>query len=528
MMNEATTTLGDDSVLSVLDSSKGSCKKRLFSASAFVESPNNTELIGRLNRQIRDLQSDNLELTRAIPHLKDYKGDDCTKFVTEKLNELEEHKSKCRKAVDRLAENDANEKIKEKETRLIELTNIAEGLENENSVLRDRLRNEESYNYHLQHNGSRSPTTDRVTRSFEKCLEHLDQSSDGESDLRSGISPARTERADSEREHSLGLLLYALFDRLRTTSDNFTQIYSKMANDAQNAEQIKLVEKIKDLRLDLNRSIEFYSKKFQELHMNSPSSRENSLQLEEPAGSIQSCSTCKNIEEERDTLKAQLNREILLKNECLASKDELDKNFREARRSIDEMRSALTLSNNKIEDLQQKLQRNEYYYQGKYGGSKEPEITALHEQINDLRKRNLELDAKNEQILKVSQRIEELNREEFDKKDIELQEKMTDLERCEENIKQLQERCRQLEMDNNVNFNLKMLLKLREELRRNDIMLGKHRASYHNIRNILFAYEKYFDNSNGYELTVEQSNNVIVERINEGRSTSSAASIQNL
>lgn len=142
--------------------------------------------------------------------------------------------------------------------------------------LRDRLRNEESYNYHLQHNGSRSPTTDRVTRSFEKCLEHLDQSSDGESDLRSGISPAvyffahlqklkkfhfkRTERADSEREHSLGLLLYALFDRLRTTSDNFTQIYSKMANDAQNAEQIKLVEKIKDLRLDLNRSIEFYSK----------------------------------------------------------------------------------------------------------------------------------------------------------------------------------------------------------------------------------------------------------------------------
>lgn len=61
-----------------------------------------------------------------------------------------------------------------------------------------------------------------------------------------------------------------------------------------------------------------------------------------------------------------------------------------------------------------------------------------------------------------------------------------------------------------------MLLKLREELRRNDIILGKHRASYHNIRNILFAYEKYFDNSNGYELTVEQSNNVIVERINEG------------
>jgi len=72
--------------------------------------------------------------------------------------------------------------------------------------------------------------------------------------------------------------------------------------------------------------------------------------------SFKSCSKCKNVEEERDTLKAQLNREILLKNECLEIRDELDKKFRETRRSLEEMRGALELSNGQIEDLQNKLQ----------------------------------------------------------------------------------------------------------------------------------------------------------------------------
>jgi hypothetical protein len=34
-----------------------------------------------LKRRLRDLESENLEMKRAIPHLKDAKGDDCTEWV---------------------------------------------------------------------------------------------------------------------------------------------------------------------------------------------------------------------------------------------------------------------------------------------------------------------------------------------------------------------------------------------------------------------------------------------------------------
>ncbi|KAL7074003.1 hypothetical protein ACQ4LE_006503 [Meloidogyne hapla] len=518
-MNEATTT-GDNSILSVIDSSKGS-------ASTSVESANNTELVERLTRQLRDLESENLELGRAIPHLRDYKGEDCTKFVTGKLNELEEQKGKYRRAVDRLAElnkqfqhfkDDAKERAQESDRKLDELRNIANALENENTMLRDQLRNEESINYHLRENRTGSP------RSFEECLQHIDQNSDCESgDLRSRQSTARTERPDSVREQALGQLVCALFDKLRTTADVFAQIHSGIAGeDAQNSEQIKLVEKIKNLKLDLNRSIELYNKKFQELQMSAPSSMENLNHSEVGPSNIKSCSRCKNIEEERDTLKAQLNREILLKNECLASRDELDKSFREARRSIEEMRSALLLSNNKIEDLQNKLQRNEHYYQTKYGGAREPEVIDLQEQINVLRKRNLELDDKNEQILRASQRYKELNREECDNKDIEIQQLQTTLENNERNIEHLQERCRLLETEN------KNSLELKEQWRRKDIMLRKYERKISNLREILSNYGSYFDQTTNYEVVVERCYALLEEKIVEGqRSTSSAASIPN-
>ena len=64
------------------------------------------------------------------------------------------------------------------------------------------------------------------------------------------------------REQAFGQLVCALFDKLRTTADVFAQIHSGIAydDDAQNFEQIKLVEKIKNLKLDLNRSIELYNK----------------------------------------------------------------------------------------------------------------------------------------------------------------------------------------------------------------------------------------------------------------------------
>lgn len=53
---------------------------------------------------------------------------------------------------------------------------------------------------------------------------------------------------------------------------------------------------------------------------------------------FQSCSKCTNIKEERDRLKTQLNREISLKNKCLATNDDLDKKLQEARKTIEEMR----------------------------------------------------------------------------------------------------------------------------------------------------------------------------------------------
>ena len=64
--------------------------------------------------------------------------------VTGKLNELEEQKAKNRKNEDRLAEvirqfrqfrDDAYEKAQEGDKKLIELKNIAETLENENSIV---------------------------------------------------------------------------------------------------------------------------------------------------------------------------------------------------------------------------------------------------------------------------------------------------------------------------------------------------------------------------------------------------------
>nr|CAD2127525.1 unnamed protein product [Meloidogyne enterolobii] len=241
-MNEATST-GDDNNqnLSVINSSKDS-------ASTSAESSNYAELIESLTRQLRILESENLEFRRSIPHLKDYKGEDCTKFVTGKLNELEEHKGKYRRAVDRMAELnkqfqhfkvDANEKAQKSEKQLYDLRTIADALENENTMLRDWLKNK-----------------DIIIRQLQKSA------------------------------------------------------FSSTEN--------------------LNRSAE-----------EGPSHTNNNKK---------SCSKCTNIKEERDRLKTQLNREISLMNECLASKADLDKKLQEARKTIEELRrKQLVLCNDIIE-----------------------------------------------------------------------------------------------------------------------------------------------------------------------------------
>lgn len=60
-------------------------------------------------------------------------------------------------------------------------------------------------------------------------------------------------------------------------------------------------------------------------------------------------------ENERDTLKIQLNREIALKEEYLNSNEELERNLRELRRRMEEMRSELQQSQLKAEEIELKL-----------------------------------------------------------------------------------------------------------------------------------------------------------------------------
>ena len=68
------------------------------------------------------------------------------------------------------------------------------------------------------------------------------------------------------------------------------------------------------------------------------------------------CSRCKLLECERDALKAQLNREIGLKEEFLAQNEEQDKALREMRRQAEELRSELESGRAKVEEIEQKLQ----------------------------------------------------------------------------------------------------------------------------------------------------------------------------
>ena len=65
---------------------------------------------------------------------------------------------------------------------------------------------------------------------------------------------------------------------------------------------------------------------------------------------------CALVETERDTLRAQLNREIGIKEDILLSNDELERNVREMRRHMEELRSELEESQQRVEDIQRTLQ----------------------------------------------------------------------------------------------------------------------------------------------------------------------------
>uniref|UniRef100_A0A915MRE1 Zinc finger ZPR1-type domain-containing protein n=1 Tax=Meloidogyne javanica TaxID=6303 RepID=A0A915MRE1_MELJA len=277
-------------------------------ASTSAESPNYAELIDRLTRQLRILESENLEFRRSIPHLKDYKGEDCTKFVTGKLNELEEHKGKYRRAVDRLAELnkqfqqfkvDANERAQEGEKQLYELRTIADALENENTMVTGKLNELE------EHKGKYRRAVDRIAEQFQH------------------FKVDANERAQKSEKQ---------LHELRTIADALEDENTMLRDQLKNKDTIirQLQKNVFSSTENLNRSAE-----------EGPSHTNNNKK---------SCSKCSNIKEERDRLKTQLNREISLKNECLATNDDLDKKLQEARKTIEEMRrKQLVVCNDIIE-----------------------------------------------------------------------------------------------------------------------------------------------------------------------------------
>jgi uncharacterized protein involved in exopolysaccharide biosynthesis len=61
------------------------------------------------------------------------------------------------------------------------------------------------------------------------------------------------------------------------------------------------------------------------------------------------------VENERDALRAQLNREIGMKEDQMATNDELERNLREMRRRMKELGGELQESQNKVEDIERKL-----------------------------------------------------------------------------------------------------------------------------------------------------------------------------
>jgi hypothetical protein len=64
----------------------------------------------------------------------------------------------------------------------------------------------------------------------------------------------------SRPDQALEGITVALFDKLRSTADFFMQLMNNFSEDAEHLQDHSLIEKIKNLKLDLNRSIEICNK----------------------------------------------------------------------------------------------------------------------------------------------------------------------------------------------------------------------------------------------------------------------------
>lgn len=380
----------ESSQLSLLDSSKVSNSERSGS----------NETIDQLRARLRQLESENNEFKRILPRLRDAQGDDITEWAATIVKVLEDTKLKYSETDEKRKElaqrfcqfrEKAQKDEQQYKMEIAKYKEKAENLERQNQELKNEIRDQESRIFHLQENvnADGNDNSDREDQNFEECLHHIQNRSESdngsEHHSHSRQSTARTERPDSAKEIALESITLALFEKLRTTVDFFAS-FPILSDVCEDPEQRQLIEKIRNLNLDLNRSMEALHKRLVELKRTPPpSSADNSYQ-QRPENQL--CTKCQQLENERDTLRAQLNKEIALK----------ESSVEELRNRIEELKSDLQLSKSQVEKLEQKLQRTEQFYQEKYVGKKSEEVIVLEQKIQELRQQILALNEKNANI----------------------------------------------------------------------------------------------------------------------------------
>lgn len=336
----------------------------------------------------------------------------------------------------------------------------------------------------------------------------------------------------------------ALFDKFRSSADFFMELLTTVGEGAELQQDLALVERIKNMKLDLNKSIEMYNRRVEEYRRSAPTSiaasavasAEHSFR-QELAGTLQQCmnNKCALVETERDTLRAQLNREIGIKEDILLSNDELERNVREMRRHMEELRSELEESQQRVEDIQRTLQKTEEHFRGKYEAKTSGEVVQLNDKVRVLRQKNLEWEEKHADMLRAIRRFRELTKREQDEKDIQLQRQLLVAEEREKEnhslaIRNQELEQRAMELERNVQEAKDSNAAAWETERTRLVSMVKtYERKLIRLRTILAKYEHYFSNAREYERLVEESTAILEDKIVEGqraisvRASSSAA-----
>ncbi|KAI3420415.1 hypothetical protein GPALN_003713 [Globodera pallida] len=522
-MDESTS---DNSPLNLLDSSNSRASV------STLERPNN-ETVEKLSRCLREFESENLELKRAIPRLKDAKGDDITEWAIKIINELEEERRKHNETQQNLAmlthrfrefRDDAAEKAQKGAKTIDDLRRQAEEYEEENQRIRDQLRDDQSQIFNLRRrlddvpehaDGGRQSPEENSDENLRACLEHFDRRSDTE-EQESGQSTQR--RLRHQLQQSLNIISF-LFEKHRSLANSVGHLLSSHGN----TQDVSLLGKINDMKLDLNQSMEICKRKFEELQ-SAPTSAESSIHesIDRAEPLAKNCTKCKLLENERDALKVQLNNEIKSKERFLEKGEIAERNLREARRSIEELGGELRASLAKaeqIEEIERRMKecQEECRNKDERFKKKSKELREVAGHTCTLRQQNLALDSKNENILNAVQRLKEIHADEVNAKDIEVQRQYASVE-------YLEQRCRELEEQF---MNEKERSKsLEKEAQKKEELVKKYSTKTKAFRRLLMQYGHYLDSSMEYETLVERSNRILQDKISDGQRSCSSSSNQ--